>query len=155
MQAPAPLRIALGRSPLLVAAAVAMHGTTIALVCVLPLPILARASAIGLVALHLVWVLWRHAWHRGAAAIIGMVLHADRTAELERRSGERQVSRIGDHSFVSAPLTVIHAYPRDVRPWPWNNCAILILPDMLDAETYRQLRVLLRLGKSRADQSVR
>jgi hypothetical protein len=146
MKAPAPLRVALKPSRLLAGTAVVVYGATLILVWALPLPVLPRVSAIGLIASHLVWVLWRYAWRQGARAIVGIVLRGERRAEIARRCGTHETCSIGEDSFVSAVLTVVRAYPAEASTWPWTVRTILVLPDMLDAETYRQLRVLLRMS---------
>ena len=65
------------------------------------------------------------------------------------RSGEVQVDGIGgelrDGSFVAPWLTVLRWRPGGA----WLDRTLLIAPDMLDAEDFRRLRVLLRLGNEK------
>jgi len=65
------------------------------------------------------------------------------------RSGEVQVDGIGgelrDGSFVAPWLTVVRWRPRGA----WLDRALLIAPDMLDADDFRRLRVLLRLANEK------
>ena len=151
MKAPAPLRVALKPSRFLAGGLVIVYGATLILVWTLSLPVLLRAGVISLIASHLAWVLWRHAWRQGAGAIVGVVLRGERRAEIVRRCGTREACSIGEDSFVSGLLTVVRAYPAAAPARPWTVRTILILPDMLDAETYRQLRVLLRMSHVSGD----
>ena len=65
------------------------------------------------------------------------------------RSGEVQVDGVAgelrDGSFVAPWLTVVRWCPRGA----WLDRTLLLAPDMLDAEDFRRLRVLLRFGENR------
>jgi len=141
------LRVTLERSPLVALAVVIIHAGTALLVAYLPLPIAAAAAAYALIAASAAWSLWRHAFRAGRAGIETIVVRADRTVEIGRRSGAREECMIADSSVVTAWLTLMHAFPKDRRHWPWHLRAVLIAPDMLSTDDYRQLRVLLRMGK--------
>jgi hypothetical protein len=60
-----------------------------------------------------------------------------------RASVEGVEGRVRDGSFVAPWLTAIRWRPEGA----WLDRALLVLPDMLDAEEFRRLRVILRLGK--------
>jgi len=51
--------------------------------------------------------------------------------------------RLRDGSFVAPWLTALRWRPEGA----WLDRTLLVLPDMLGAEDFRRLRVLLRLGK--------
>ena len=53
--------------------------------------------------------------------------------------------RVRDGSFVAPWLTALRWRPEGA----WLDRSLLVLPDMLGADEFRRLRVLLRLGKPR------
>lgn len=65
------------------------------------------------------------------------------------QSGEVQVDGVSgelrDGSFVAPWLTVVRWRPRGA----WLERTLLLVPDMLDADDFRRLRVLLRLGNEK------
>jgi len=82
----------------------------------------------------------------GAAALLALRrLRAAAWLRVER-SGEVQVDGIGgelrDGSFVAPWLTVVRWRPRGA----WLDRTLLLAPDMLDADDFRRLRVLLKFG---------
>ena len=88
----------------------------------------------GLEALHTVVL---HRGSRGARAI-----HVTRSGEIEVLTGTGGL-RLGarrDGSFVAPWLTIIRWRPHDA----YFDRAILLLPDMLPADDFRRMRVMLR-----------
>ena len=64
------------------------------------------------------------------------------------QSGSRRgPGAILDASYAGAALTTI-VWRRDADPWWRPVSAMLVLPDMLDAETFRRLRVWMRYGQA-------
>jgi hypothetical protein len=107
---------------------------TLALAWATPLALELKLAAIG-------WV--------GAAA-----LHALRrlrsVARLSvERSGEVRVEgvrgELRDGSFVAPWLTIVRWRPRGA----WLDRTLLLVPGMLDADDFRRLRVVLRLGNEK------
>ena len=100
--------------------------------------------------LALLAVLPGHAVARGLAAswCVGVAVHAlasVRRARQVRMDGRRiQVDEVSgevvDGSFVAPWLTVVHWRPLGAR----FTRTLPVLPDMLDAEAFRALRVALR-----------
>lgn len=111
-----------------VAAAVS---ATLALVCATPLTLELQVAAIAWVGVFAMRALRR--------------LRAVTWLRVER-SGEVQVEGIGgelrDGSFVAPWLTVVRWRPQGA----WFDRTLLLVPDMLDADGFRRLRVLLRFG---------
>jgi len=70
--------------------------------------------------------------------------------QLVRRDGRVLSVDICSDSVVTPYLTVVNCREPDAK---WLACIfaprLVILPDMLDAESYRQLRVWLRWGRAR------
>ncbi|MDH4284058.1 MAG: hypothetical protein OEV35_01940 [Gallionellaceae bacterium] len=73
-----------------------------------------------------------------------LILEGDEVVLL--KSGEKFFAgRILPHSVVSPFLIVLNIAPKAVQ----RRCSIIILPDSLNAESFRQLRVRLRWGVQR------
>ena len=144
MHAPVPVRIAPAASR-----------SAFALICVL-----------GALACAVVATLPFHAVLRGLATVAIVVWAVDRIHVVAMRRGPRAVRLIeidgrlricvtdGDggcrsgsvrtDSYVGARITTIVWKPGNAR---WSR-AILLLPDMLPADDFRRLRILLRYGRS-------
>jgi hypothetical protein len=85
----------------------------------------------------------RHWSTRSAShAIIGVELDADRAVRLTERTGRRIEGMVQPDSYVGALLTTLVVRPDGKR----RLRTIAILPDMLPADDFRRLRLLLRLG---------
>ncbi len=143
MHAPPPLRIDLAPSRIAAILIALSFGATAALVASLPLPspltittILAIASYCG----H--ELATARQWPR--RAIVGFVLRADRTLTLLLRDGRTALCRVEPSSYVGARLTTLVWREIGKR----KSRSLVVLPDMLDGEAFRQLRVLLRYGSS-------
>jgi hypothetical protein len=85
----------------------------------------------------------RHWATRSASrAIIGIELDADRAVRLIERTGRHIEGIVQPDSYVGALLTTLVVHPEGKR----RLRTIAILPDMLPADDFRRLRLLLRLG---------
>ena len=58
---------------------------------------------------------------------------------IESRAGATRMARLESRAFVSPWLVILY-----YRTGRWRTRALLLLPDMLDAVTWRRLRVRLR-----------
>ncbi len=87
----------------------------------------------GLEALHTV------ALHRGSGV---RTIHLRRSGEIEVLTGKggHRSGALRDGSFVAPWLTIIRWRPEDAR----FDRAILLMPDMLPADDFRRMRVMLR-----------
>jgi hypothetical protein len=77
-----------------------------------------------------------------SCAIIGVELDADRAVRLTERTGRRIEGMVQPDSYVGALLTTLVVRPDGKR----RLRTIAILPDMLPADDFRRLRLLLRLA---------
>jgi hypothetical protein len=84
------------------------------------------------------------ALRRGPRAVRGFELRGDLTLTVLTGDGMACAGRVHRDSYVGARLSTIvwRPYGR------WRSRAILLLPDMLPADDFRRLRVLLRYGRS-------
>ena len=132
-------------------------GATIAVVCAamvtlllsLPLDPWSLTGTLLATAGALARGLWR-CMGRGVPALL-QVGH-DRRLSATTRDGRSREGAILDDSYVGARLTTIVWRP-DGAPWYAPARTILILPDTLAADEFRRLRVLLRYGRPRSDDS--
>jgi hypothetical protein len=142
MKATPALRILLGPSRSASALICVAYLATAALVAWLPgAAALHGALVIGIGAYAVLTM--RHSATRSASrAIIGIELDADRAVRLTERSGRRIEGVVQPDSYVGALLTTLVVRPDGKR----RLRTIAILPDMLPADDFRRLRLLLRLG---------
>jgi len=132
-----PLQLDIGPSRRMLAWLLLLHATALLVVALLPLPIqLILALAIA-VLLSLVWH-WRlrvslHYPH----AVRRLRWEADGDCVLQLTSGEQLTTRLATHAFVMPWLVILYFHGRPRQ--------LVLLPDMLPTQTFRQLRVRLRL----------
>ena len=146
MRLPTPLLIELSSSRLATALVVGIAVATIAALATLPLPWLALATAVVTVvawAIDRVRVVALRTSHRSVA---GISLTGDRLIVVRYRTGRLVAGFVRASSYVSPSLTSIVWKPDDKA----CSQALLILPDMLSADDFRRLRVMLRYGRSEA-----
>lgn len=162
---PAPL-LAVHLKPSLRLAAIlcTAHFAAIGLLWPLSLPVAAKLAGSAMLAASLVLYLRHHIARRSPRSVFGFELTDDMTCILETKEGNIACAILGS-TFVAPYLTVLELKPlylllegnKDTnaaatagwRNW-WEKRRILsprslvILPDSIDAEAFRQLRVLLR-----------
>lgn len=117
---------------------------TLALVLTLPVASLLHAIACAIV---LVWT-WGTfhgvALRAGARGVVGVHLGADRVIVVRHGDGRVVAGHLRSATCVTASLTAIVWRPDGAR----RSRAILVLPDMLPADDFRRLRILLRYARS-------
>lgn len=123
-------------------------GTCI-VIAALPVALVSIAFAVTAIA---AWTLDRIrvvAWRRGPRAVRGFELRGDLTLIVVSGDGAACAGRVHRDSYVGARLSTIvwRPYGR------WRSRTILLLPDMLPADDFRRLRVLLRYGRSDVTQA--
>ncbi len=119
----------------------------VALVLMLSLPIWAAGGCLAAIAGVTVRGFWR-CTGRGLPALLH--IGADRRITATGRDGHSRDGVILDDSYVGAQLTIIVWRPDRARAWV-PSPSIMILPDMLPPEDFRQLRVWLRYGRPVVD----
>ena len=92
------------------------------------------ATCLALEAIH------RVALHRGGAGATRLVLRRPRDIEVRDGAGAWRSGAIADGCFVAPWLTVVRWRPAGA----WVDRTIVVLPDMIGAEDFRRLRVMLR-----------
>lgn len=134
----APLLVTLKPSRSLTAILIVAHGASGFALLMLPLPIWLKSAGVVFI-LIAAWHYVRHyALLNTRTAVRALRLMSD--AKLEILRTDWQSTRPSAEQFVHPYLTIIRCCV-DNRRWP---IAIVILPDMLDAENFRALRVRLK-----------
>ena len=103
----------------------------------------ATAALVAGLPLELEWIALAHAWICGSA--LRAARHLGRRVPIDvRQSGEVEVDgrrgTLRDGCFVAAGLAIVRWRPDRA----WLDRTRLVAPDMLPAEEFRRLRVLLR-----------
>jgi len=146
MRWPPPVRVSLARSTIASAAIAALALATSLIVATMPLdPLLVGLALIAIAA----WAIDRVqvvGLRHGRRAVRSFELRGDLTLVVVSGDGTASAGRVRRDSYVGARLSTIvwRPYGR------WRSRTILLLPDMLPAEEFRRLRVLLRYGRSDA-----
>lgn len=134
------LRISIRRSPVLALMLTALHGAALALLLAAAMPIWVDAlSALAILA-SAVHAVSLHAWQATPRAIVGLEISEDCRAWLIDRTDTAQPAELLPSSVVMPWLTVLN-FREPGKRWPR---ALVIVPDRVDADPYRRLRVWLR-----------
>lgn len=128
-------------SQYLAAILIAAHGATITALLPLTFPAWAKTAMAFLVLLSLGYHLWREAWLSAPSATVALILENDQVV-LTTRGGDQMTGKILLDSLVTPYLTVLNILPQGAH----FARSVVILPDSLDAESFRQLRVWLKWG---------
>ncbi len=121
---------------------IAAHGVTLAALLPLALPIWAKAALASLMLFSMVYHLRRDAWLSAPSSGIALNLEGDQIV-LTTRGGEQLAGQILRDSLVTPFFAVLNILPQGAR----LARSVIVLPDSLDAESFRQLRVWLKWGE--------
>jgi toxin CptA len=118
----------------------AAHAIALGLVIVLPLPIGLKLVAALVICISPVFYLRRNARLAAPNSIIALEVKEDCTCAIETRSGKRLDCIVLPTSYVSASLTILNLKAEGEM----LARHVVILPDSINPEDFRKLRVLLR-----------
>jgi len=117
-----------------------MHALATVALLLTPGPFAWRlAGSLGLAG-HLAWTLRRHAWRTTAGSIVELEMHEDCSISARSHAEGWVDYEVEVGSFVSPLLTVLRLGRESRR----LVCSVLIMPDSLDPDSFRRLRVWLR-----------
>ena len=122
-------------------ALVASHGVALAVLAPLALPLWARTLLALLVFASLMYHIWHDAWLLALSSNKTLLLDGDMIL-LVARNGDQVTARVLADSLVTPYITVLNVLPQGA----YLARSVIILPDSLDAESFRHLRVWLRWG---------
>jgi toxin CptA len=135
-----PIRINPHASRRLAGFLLAAHGAALAVVLAVPLGSHWRAVLAGVVVGGLLHSLGAHIFYLVPWAVREADWASDGIWILTLVSGEQVEGRLSPSTYVTASLLVLN-----FRCGRWRNRALVLLPDSLDADLLRRLRVRLRL----------
>jgi len=148
MRLPPAVHVTLSTSRAALAFIIAVALVTCMVVLTLPVdPVLSGLAMLGIV----VWAGDRVvvvAWRRGPRATVALWLTGDRMIVVRTGDDRLIAGHVRAASYVGARVTTIVWRADGAR----LSRAEWILPDMLPADDFRRLRVLLRYGRSEVEQ---
>ena len=127
----------IGRSLWLSALLLLSHTGALLLVMVVPLPWWLASVCVGALAYSLLRGLSLHGLRIGGQAIAGLVWDAEGRWTLRTVDGQTLPARLTAGSYVSPYLVLLNFV---TGRW-WQRRTLVLLPDALDARSFRQLRV--------------
>lgn len=130
-------------SKYLAAALLLSHGAALVVLGVLAMPLWLKALLILLVLASLFYHMRQEAWLSAGSSNRQLVLEGDQLL-LIGCNGDQMHVRILADSLVTPFLTVLVVLPHGAN----FTRSIVIMPDSLDAESFRRLRVWLRWGNA-------
>jgi Membrane-bound toxin component of toxin-antitoxin system len=140
-----PLRLEPGRSVLLGGWLLVSHAGVAVLLPWLPLPPSVQLALGVLLLVDLLWY-WRCQVVRTARGALRSLTWQDgRSCRVQLAGGAEFEATLEPRAFVQPWLVILQ-----LRTDRWHRHHLLLLPDMLDAVTLRQLRVRLRMELSNA-----
>lgn len=116
------------------------HLAAAGLLGLLELPLVIKAIAAAALVFSLIYYLRQDALLAASDAVVVLVLSDEMQCILTTRSDELIVCSILGSTFVAPYLTVLNLQPVG----KFFTRSVVILPDGIDAEEFRQLRVWLR-----------
>ena len=144
MRRPPSVHVVLWPSRIAGAGIGVLAAATIALTIALPLQPLVHLATIAAIAAWAAWSFRVDALHRGRFAVTELRLAPDLILLVCMGDGRLVAGDVRASTYVGAWVTTIVWRP-DGRCW---SRALLVLPDMLPAEDFRRLRVMLRYARS-------
>lgn len=117
-----------------------VHLGSFGLLWPLTVPFWIKAMIAGLLAASLIYYLRQDALLTSGTAVTAFTLTDAQKCIMTTRSGAIIKGNLLANTFVSPYLTVILIQPQE----KWLSRSIVILPDSLDTDTFRRLRVWLR-----------
>ena len=134
------LKIGFRPSWVLVAVLALAHSAAIAVMLLVGIPWWVQAIAVAGLTVHLLAVVRRQALLLTPDAAVAIEIHSDNTLSVQARRGAWSEYAVVGGTYVAPYLTVMNLRQTDSHALK----RIVILPDSLDAEDFRKLRVWLR-----------
>jgi toxin CptA len=137
------LHISLRPSRYLAVLLAAAHAAAAVLVLTLDLNVAAKAALELFIAASAYYSAWRGALLRSGRSIVSFEIDRQGHLNVRSRLDDWQEATLLGTSFVSPALTILNLKIQN----RWLARHVVILPDSLPSEDFRQLRVLLRWSK--------
>jgi toxin CptA len=144
MRMPPSVHVVLSPSRVAGTAIGILAAATLALTIALPLSIYVQVALFGALVMWAAWSFHVDALLRGRFAVTELRLAPDLILVACMGGGRLVAGHVRAATYVGAWVTTIVWRPDG---WWWSR-TVLILPDMLPAEDFRRLRVMLRYARS-------
>ncbi|CAG0938085.1 hypothetical protein GALLN_00097 [Gallionellaceae bacterium] len=125
----------------LAAVLVVVHGSALAVLFPLTLPVWAKTALAIVILFSLAYHLRRDALLSSRIAVMALLLEEEQ-AVLTLRGGDQLAGQVLRTTLVTPFFAVLNVRPQGAR----LARSVVILPDSLNAESFRQLRVRLKWG---------
>ena len=116
------------------------HGAAVAVVLLVPIPWWLQCASAACLVLNLFVVVHRHALLLGAKSVVAIEIDSDNTFSGQSKRGTWTEYAVLGNSYVAPNLTVINL--QHTRSDAKKR--ITILPDSMNADDFRKLRVWLK-----------
>lgn len=116
------------------------HGGAITIVLVVSMPLWLKLIAVTALVINLGFEMWRNALMRDADAVVAIGIAADNALSIQTRRGDWVDCTVRGDTYVASFLVVLNLRRLDNE----RRKIVVILPDAIDAEDFRKLRVWLR-----------
>ena len=134
------LKAGLRPSHILAAILLLAHGAAITVIALVDVPPWLQLIVIAVLLANLAYVVTRAALLRTASSVVALEVTSDNAVNILTREGEWVECEVRGTTYVASFLTVLNL--RESEKGTARH--ITILPDSMDAENFRQLRVWLR-----------
>lgn len=136
------VRVSLKPSRYIMAVLVTVHTAAAVVVWPLQIPGAAKATLVAFVVASLARSLWRHALLKARGAIVAIAFTDSENVSVRTGEGSWREARILGTSYVSPLLTALNLRAEGLK----LVRHVVMVPDNVDSEDFRQLRVVLRWG---------
>ncbi|HMJ49425.1 MAG TPA: protein YgfX [Burkholderiales bacterium] len=116
------------------------HASAVGLLLVVPLPIWSKLVTVVVVCISFAFYFRRNARLAAPSSLVALEIKEDCACTVETRNGNRRSCTVLPTSYVSASLTILNLKVDGKL----LRKHLVILPDAVNAEDFRKLRVLLR-----------
>ena len=134
------IRIELKSSRILAAILTAAHAAAAVLVMLLAVPLVLKLTAIAALAASLAWTVRKNALLRSCGSVTGIEIASDDTLSVRRRTGDWVPCAALGTTYVAGFVVILNVKELEGR----RVQHAVVLPDSIDAEDFRRLRVWLR-----------
>jgi toxin CptA len=142
-----PVRAEVRPSRLIAATLTVIH--VLAGLAVLPLhvPVIVKLALIIATCVSFAHGIWRHALLGSRSAVIALEMRDRETVKALTRDGRWHEGRVLGTTYLSGRLALLNLRLRNKR----LARHVVLVPDNIDPEEFRQLRVMLRWGGAKAN----
>jgi len=121
---------------------IAALSAAVALLFSMPLPWWAKLAAIAVLLISAVYYLRHDAYLSMRSSNVRLQMEAGQVT-ITRRNGQSWSGLVLHDSFITPLMVILNVLPEDA----YFSRSVIILPDSLDKDSFRQLRVLMKWNR--------